>query len=118
MVIMKKYLIAALVIVIAGASILCYVQSKKPENQIIGQWTGKYEIGSFDFRKDGTVTIGFASLSAEGEYKMDTENSILSIKYTLLGISYTKNYNFSIEEDMLTLTDQLFTGYKLYYNRV
>lgn len=114
---MKKFLIAAIVIVIAGVGVMYYLQSQKPEKQIIGQWTGTYEIGSFDFRDDGTVTVGFASLSAEGEYTVDSENSVLSIKYSLLGVSYTKKYDFILEKNRLTLTDQLFAGYKLYYNK-
>ncbi|NLO46190.1 MAG: hypothetical protein GX107_06825 [Clostridiales bacterium] len=114
---MKKLLIAALVIVIGGVGIIWYMQCQKPENQIVGQWKGSYEIGSFDFKKDGAVTVGFVGLSADGEYEIDSDNSVISITYTLLGISYTKKYDFVLEKNKLTLTDHTFSNIKLYYSR-
>ncbi len=112
---MRKLLIAALVIAIAVAAVVLYKQSQTPERQILGKWTGSYEIGSFNFKDDGTVTISFSNLSSEGSYDLNSETSVLSISYKLLGISYTKHYIFALNENMLTLTDETFSNIKLVY---
>lgn len=115
---MKKMLIALVAIVVVAAGAVYYLQTQKPEHQILGRWEGTYEIGSFDFKDDGTVTIGFAGLSSEGEYSLDSEHSVLSIEYKLLGISYTKAYDYVLEKDILELTDRTLTSVKLTYDRV
>ncbi len=116
---MKKVLIAILVVaIIATGGILIYMKSQSPEKQILGKWEGSHEIGSFEFKEDGAVTIGISKLSADGTYSINKDTSELSITYSLLGISYTRTYDFLLEDNVLTLTDQTLTNVQLVYSRV
>jgi len=114
---MRKILIAALVIIIVGAGAILYHQSQTPEKQILGQWTGSYEIGSFDFKEDGTVSISFTILTTEGTYVLDTKNSVITIKYMVLGFENTKKFDYVLDKDLLTLQDQTLKNIKLIYHR-
>ncbi|MCR5484584.1 MAG: hypothetical protein K6F09_03225 [Clostridiales bacterium] len=118
---MKKVIaliIAIVVVAGAGVGVFLYLQSQTPEKQILGKWKGDYEIGTFEFKKDGIVTLGISNVSTDGEYEVDSENMVLSITYSVLGISYTRSYDFTIEDDKLSITDQTLTSVTLNYNRV
>lgn len=101
---MKKIIpIAAIVLVLVAVVCGCSLR-KSPAKQILGAWEGENEIGSLVFKEDGIVTVGIVGLSTDGRYVMDADAGTLSITYTALGISYTKEYSFVIDGDALTLT--------------
>ena len=89
---------------------VCLSACAKPENQILGKWTGEASIlgvvteYSYEFREDGSGVMSTAlNLGLEMHYTItDTE---LSVTTALLGIENTDTYTYVFSGDTLTLTE-------------
>lgn len=114
---MKKVLSIVLVIAViacvgAGFAGCDKIFAPKLEKEIVGTWITESGL-AITFREDGTVSGTFdfiGSLSIDGKYTVDSENSKVTISYSILGISYNKECDASIEEDVLSLTTEALLG--------
>lgn len=110
---MKKVIGLVLVLaIIATAGYFAYDLYFSPEataeRNLMGEWIGSYEIGGFTFEEEGNVKINIKSVSTDGKYTANFETGEISITYTLLGLSYEKDYTFEVTETSLKLTDKTF----------
>ena len=124
---MKKIIVAVLIVaVLAGAGLIGWNVYEKevvmaPENLIVGEWETSNGVYSLVFTEDGTASGNLdvpllGTVSFNGKYTGDEENSKLTITYTLYSISYTDTKTFALTEDTLTLTDDG-TGVTTNYTR-
>lgn len=78
----------------------------KLEKAIVGSWVSENNL-TCTFREDGSWSgniVGLDAVSLNGTYTVDSENSKLTLTYTALGASVSKELDVSIEEDVLKIT--------------
>ena len=119
---MKKLIAILLVIAVAaGVGTVVYMRYTSVDNRILGKWEGSNEIGSLEFKKDGVVVVGLLSAAVDGTYIINSEdkdNMTLSLTYKTGGISFTRDYNLTLVDNVLTLVDDSLIKVTLVYNRV
>ena len=111
---MKKALSIVLVIAVmacigAGFAGCDKVFAPKLEKEIVGTWVSDNGLLSYTFREDGTMSGNIEAIgviSVNGTYTVDNETNKVSVKYTVLGISYDKELTADLGEEIYTLTDQ------------
>lgn len=111
---MKKVLSIVLVIAVmacigAGFAGCDKVFAPKLEKEIVGTWVSDNGLLSYTFREDGTMSGNIEAIgviSVNGTYTVDNETNKVSVKYTVLGISYDKELTANLGEEIYTLTDQ------------
>ena len=109
---MKKVIgIVLVVAIIATAGYFAYdlyfSKEATAERNLMGEWMGSsFEIGGFTFEEDGVLKINIGNLSADGKYTVNYETGEMSMSYSLLGLSYEKEYTFDVTENSLKLTDK------------
>ena len=111
---MKKVLSIVLVIAVmacigAGFAGCDKVFAPKLEKEIVGTWVSDNGLLSYTFREDGTMSGNIEAIgviSVNGTYTVDNETNKVSVKYTVLGISYDKELTADLGEEIYTLTDQ------------
>lgn len=121
---MKKIIsvIAILLVLILTVGSLAACSSLMPQSkQLVGKWESNGDIkGGFEFREDNTVEITVADLGislnlfgtsldgkVDGIYtteKLDGKN-IVTISYKLALSDQTLKYEYSVKDNVLTLTD-------------
>ncbi len=70
---------------------------------IVGTWDYPGGYLSYDFKKDGTVTVSLSSiLNYSGTYEV--KGSKLTISVTFLGTTTNYEYTYKVKGDVLTLT--------------
>ena len=78
----------------------------KLEKAIVGSWVSENNL-TCTFREDGSWSgniVGLEAVSLNGTYTVDSENGKLTLTYTALGASVSKELDASIEEDVLKIT--------------
>ena len=78
----------------------------KLEKAIVGSWVSENNL-TCTFREDGSWSgniVGLEAVSLNGTYTVDSENGKLTLTYTALGTSVSKELDASIEEDVLKIT--------------
>lgn len=122
-------LLVAAVAVTASVLITNY-ERKKPERlasdfqeDIIGTWSGNYDISSLTFGDNSSVSLSLLGVKANGKYsvKYDEESHryTLSLSYdSSVGVSVKRSFDASMSEDGKTLTlNDLQSSLKLVYNK-
>lgn len=89
---------------------------------IVGTWTGKYQISGITFKEDGTTSLTMLGVALDGTYEdsfdLETEKHTLTLKYsTILGISVERKYEAKLDGDKLRLTDVEHDMVELRYTR-
>lgn len=89
---------------------------------IVGTWTGKYQISGITFKEDGTTSLTMLGVALDGTYDdsfdLETEKHTLTLKYnTILGISVERKFEARLDEDKLRLTDVEHDMVELRYTR-
>ena len=100
---MKKLISIVLLI----AMLLCFVACGS--KSIVGTWT--FGVNTFEFRDDNTVSISInGMLNYNGTYVVE-DNTITITTQNILGMSVTKDFEYSLSGKTLTITgDVMFTG--------
>lgn len=89
---------------------------------IIGSWTGKYQISGITFMEDGKTSLTMLGVALDGtysdKYDIETEKHTLTLKYkTVLGLSVERSYFAKLDGDKLKLTDTQLDSVELRYTR-
>lgn len=94
------------------------------ETDIIGTWDGAYSISSLTFMDEGKTGITMLGITLDGtysdDYNLESETHTLTLKYnSSLGISVTRSFIASINEDKteLTLVDTQAQSIKMTYTK-
>ncbi len=121
---MKKVLSIVLVIAVmacvgAGFAGCDKIFAPKLEREIVGTWISENGLLSYTFREDGTMSGNIEAIgviSVNGTYTVNSETNKVSVKYTVLGISYDKELDANLDEEVYTLTDKAL-GASIVYTR-
>ena len=89
---------------------------------IIGSWTGKYQISGITFKEDGKTSLNMLGVALDGTYSdsydLETKTHTLTLKYkTVLGLSVERSYEAKLDGDKLRLTDTQLDSVELRYTR-
>ena len=115
-----KKLAVVLLAVVMVVSVFAACDIKiTPQQKIIGSWRDSTGTMGYEFREDGICVITYADVvipiinypyngTINGTYsitKDEAGNYHVTIVYTILSKSMTKDYIFSVSDNALTLTD-------------
>ncbi len=102
---MRKFKRLAAVLLLAG--LLLSLTGCSSARKLIGTWQSKPVVGvnlaSFTFNKDGTGKMNVAVLG-ESDFTYKAEKNVVSITYTVLGVSKTIDLEFEVEDKVLKLS--------------
>lgn len=122
-------LLVAALAVTASVLITNYAR-KKPErlagdfqSDIVGTWSGNYDISSLTFRENNGVSLNMLGINLNGTYSVkydkDSQRYTLALIYdSSVGVSVKRSFDASVSEDGKTLTlNDLQSDFKLVYKK-
>ncbi len=84
----------------------------KLEKAIVGTWVSDNSL-TCTFREDGSWSgniSGLSIVSLNGTYTVDNENNKVTLTYTLMGTSVSKELDVTVEENVLKVTTESLLG--------
>ncbi len=88
------------------------LMAPKLDKAIVGTWVSENGL-TCTFREDGSWSgniSGLSIVSLNGTYTVDNENNKVTLTYTLMSTSVSKELDAVIEEDVLTVTTDSLLG--------